>query len=237
MKTNLFILICLLISSIVFGQSEKKDVTPAKFMGINNGVYLNSDNSEIIKDYLMKNVVYPEKAIQCCKEGTEVVKFTITAKGNITDINIDNCVCSEIDKEVVRVLKETDGKWMPAYREGKPIETEQELAMVFCDKKPDQITEYFVARATRFFNEGNKKFFEKDNPEKALKLYEMGLVYLPNDKGLLFMRGVSHFELGDEEAAKKDWEKVASLGGIEYNKFDLTGTESEIVIREIFAEN
>lgn len=236
MKTNVFILICLLISSIVFGQ-DKKEYTPVKFLGVENGVYLNADNSELIKNYLVENVVYPEKAIQCCKEGTEVVKFTITPKGEIANIRIDNCVCCEIDNEVIRVLGETNGKWIPAYKDGSPVQTDQELAMVFCDKSKSQITEHFVARATVFFNEGNKKFFEKQNPEKALKLYNRGLVYLPYDKGLLFMRGVSNYELGNEEAARKDWEKVASLGGIEYNDFDLTGTKSYNVIKEVFAEN
>lgn len=237
MKTNAFILICLLISSIVFGQEAKKEITTAKFMGVENDIYLNADNSELIKDYLLKNVIYPDKAIQCCKEGTEVVKFTITSAGNINDIRIENCVCCEIDDEVIRVLKQTNGMWVPEFKEGKPVESEQELAMVFCDKSKSQITKHFVARATVFFNEGNKKFFEKQNPEKALKLYERGLVYLPYDKGLLFMRGVTNFELGNEEAARKDWEKIASLGGIDYHGFDLTGTKSYNVIKEVFAEN
>ena len=224
-----------MISSMVFGQ-DKKDYTPAKFMGVDNGVYLNADNSELIKDYLLKNVVYPEKAIQCCKEGTEVVKFTVTPDGNITNIRIDNRVCSEIDDEVIRILGETNGKWVPAHKDGRPVEAEQELAMVFCDKDKDQITKYFVARATVFYNEGNKKFFEKKNYEKALKFYERGLVFLPYDKALLFMRGVSNYELGNEEAAINDWKKVVSLGGIEYSEFGLTGTKCYHVIQEVFAE-
>ena len=237
MKTNGLILIFLLISSMVFGQEAKKEITPAKFLGVKNGVYLNSDNSEFIKDYLLKNVVYPDKAIQCCKEGTEVVKFTITSAGNIEDIRIENCVCCEIDDEVIRVLKQTNGLWVPEYREGKPVESEQELAMVFCNKSKSQITKHFVARATVFFNEGNKNFFEKQNPGKALKLYERGLVYLPYDKGLLFMRGVSNYELGNEQAARVDWKKVSDLGGIAFNEFDLKGTKSYDVIKEVFAEN
>ena len=221
---------------MVFGQSDKKENTPAKFTGVDNGLYMNVDNSELIKNFLLKNLVYPEKAIECCKEGTEVVKFTITPNGNISNIKIDNCVCSEIDKEVIRVLNKTNGMWIPAYKDGRPVEAEQELAMVFCGKDKSEIIEHFVAKATIFYNGGNTMLFEKQNAKKALKLYERGLVYLPNDKGLLFMHGVANYELGNEEAALKEWEEFTSLGGFEYKEFDLSGTKCYRVIQEVFAE-
>ena len=191
----------------------------------------------LVLQYLLQNIVYPKRAMECCKEGTEVVKFTITPTGNITDIEIVNCVCCEIDDEVIRVLKETDGKWISAYKNGKAVENTQELAIVFCDRNSKQISEYFVTRATVFFNEGNKKLLEKHKPKKALALYASGLRYLPDDKGLLFMHGVANFELGNEEAARNDFIKVSDLGGIDYNKFDLTGTKCHELIQEVFAEN
>ena len=37
---------------------------------------------------------------------------------------------------------------------------------------------------------------------------------MPNDKAMLLMRGLCHYKLGDEESARKDWERVIELGGI-----------------------
>ena len=54
-----------MISSVVFGQEKKKVITPAKFIGVENGASLYADNSEMIKSYLLQNIVYPKRAMEC----------------------------------------------------------------------------------------------------------------------------------------------------------------------------
>ena len=233
-------MILLILSSIVFAQDGKVNdqgkTTPATFIGVKHA-NTNADNSGFAENYLINNVIYPGKAMQCFKEGTEVVKFTVMPTGTLTNIEVVNSVCKEIDAEVVRLLKESNGMWRPAYQNGVPVASEQELSMVFSNKNKSEINEYFVARAETFYKEGNRKLFEQNKPKKAIKMYNCGLRYLPNDKGLLLMRGISSYKLGNIASAKEDWEKVAELGGIDFNKSDLAESERNPEMMDILSEN
>ena len=241
MKTNGFILIFLILSSTVFAKDVKVNdegkTTPATFIGVKNATSLLTDDSGLINEYLDKNVVYPDMAVKCSLEGTEVIKFTVTPSGVPTNFEVVNSVCKAIDAEVIRILKETEGMWRPAYKNGVPVESEQELSMVFSNKNKSEINEYFIARAQIFYKSGNRKLFEKNKPEKAIKLYNSGLRYLPDDKGLLLMRGISSYKLGDVSSAQEDWKKVAELGGVDFNNFDLAESERYPELTEILSEN
>jgi hypothetical protein len=46
-----------------------------------------------------------------------------------------------------------------------------------------------------------------------MKFYTWGINYLPYDKSLLLMRGMCRYELGDNEGAKEDWNRMTNLGG------------------------
>lgn len=240
MKANGFILILLLLSSMVFAQDAKVTdqgkTTPAIFIGVKHAT-ANTDDSGFAENYLINNIVYPGKAMQCFKEGTEVVKFTVTPSGTLANIEVVNSVCKEIDAEVVRLLKESNGMWRPAYQNSLPVESEQILSMVFSDKNKSEINEYFVARAEIFYKEGNRKLFEQNKPKKAIKMYNSGLRYLPDDKGLLLMRGISSYKLGDVASAQEDWTKVAELGGIDFNNHDLAESARYPEMIDILSEN
>ena len=240
MKTNGFIVVFLILSSMVFAQdvkvTDQGKTIPATFIGVKNAI-TNTDDSGLINEYLDKNVVYPDMAVKCSLEGTEVIKFTVSPSGMPTNFEVINSICKAIDTEVIRILKETEGMWRPAYKNGVPVESEQELSMVFTDKNKSEINDYFVARAETFYKAGNRKLFEKNKPEKAIKLYNCGLKYLPDDKGLLLMRGISSYKLGDVANAQEDWKKVAELGGVDFNNYNLAEFNSYPELTEIFSEN
>lgn len=236
MKLIVIMLFCLNLSFMVFGQIEEKavkvnleevEITPAKFTGIENvAAVMHASNPKLIRDYVAVNVVYPESALESDVEGTEVVEFVITPEGKITNFNVVNSISQEIDSEIIRVLKTTNGMWKPGYRNGVPVECEQELSMAFCVNHGDfdSVKEYFFNRACVSFQNANKQFFVKGNSKKALRKYNQGIRYLPNDKALLFLRGLCLYELGDEEGARKDWNKIVSQGGMVPNMtaYDLT---------------
>ncbi|MEN8118316.1 MAG: hypothetical protein ABFS16_15120, partial [Bacteroidota bacterium] len=54
--------------------------------------------------------------------------------------------------------------------------------------------------------------------KKALKHFNHGIRYCPNDKALLYIRGLCRYELGDENGARKDWNRIVDLGGIDFRK-------------------
>ncbi len=227
MKKFVIFLFCLTLSLMVFGQVETKDlvinleeveVTPPKFTGVENvAAILQANNTELIREFFIKNVNYPESALDCYAEGTEIVQFVITPEGKVTNFKVVNSVSTEIDKEFIRVLKTTNGMWKPGYNNGVPVAMEKEVSLAFCVNKCDfnSVKEHFVNKAIEHFQSANKKLFVKQNPKKALKQYDKGIRYLPNDKALLFTRGLCRYELGDEDGARRDWNRIVSLGGID----------------------
>jgi tetratricopeptide (TPR) repeat protein len=247
MKKYVIFFVGLLLSGMVFGQNETKmlgigevEITPPKFTGVTN-VDANDElnNSLLIKKYLQKNIDYPGNELAWLNEGTEVVKFTITPTGDVTDFKIVNSVSPDVDKEMVRVLRTTNGMWSPGYKNGVATSMEQEISAVFGNNKDGKIIEDFVNKATAYFKQGSNKLFFKNNPGKALKSFNMGIKYLPNDQSLLLMRGMCYYELGQTEKAKTDWNKVSSIGGMDITDIanNLTGMSGYGEMKKILANN
>ena len=232
MKKNAIFLICLILSIMAIGQNETQnlkvdieevEVTPPRFTGIENGAaILVTDYSLLINNYLLKNVKCPGYATECWQEGTEIVQFTVTPAGEVTNFKVINSVSSRIDEEVIGVLKTTSGMWKPGYSNGEPTAMEKEVSLVFKtgDYNYSAIVEYFYNKATKYFNEGCMNLYVKNKPKKALRQYNKGVQFLPNDKLLLLHRGICNYELGDTESAQRDWDRIAILGGIDPGKFD-----------------
>jgi hypothetical protein len=247
MKKYVIFLVGMVLSVMVFGQNGTKmvgvkevEVIPPKFTGTENvKATVEEDNSLSLRNYLLKNVNYPEGGSVWLSEGTEVVKFTVTPSGNVSDFKIVNSVSPDIDKELIRVLKTTNGMWNPGYNNGALTAMEQEVSAVFGNNSDGKILTHFVNNATICFKLGSNALIFKQNPEKALRQFNQGIRYLPNDQALLLMRGMCYYNLGDKEKAKKDWDRLASLGGIDSNSinYDLTGINGYSEMMDILAKN
>ena len=59
--------------------------------------------------YLKENIHYSPKAIENKKQGGIIVDFTMTKEGQIVNSRIINGLCPDLDKEVLRALKEMPG--------------------------------------------------------------------------------------------------------------------------------
>ncbi|MEN8117891.1 MAG: energy transducer TonB [Bacteroidota bacterium] len=225
MKRNVIFLICLIASIVVFGQNETKhvevdevQVTPPKFTGVLNAMALFEAGKSPINNYLAKNFVCPTETAQCSKEGTEIIQFTVTPDGWLTNFKVINSVCRIVDDEMIRILKNTNGMWMPGYNNGEPTAMEQEVSLMIGDYSKDKMVNHFVKQAKKYCRLGNTTLLVEHKPKKALKYYNKGVKYVPSDKSLLSLRGLCHYELGDKESARKDWNRITSLGGINPNE-------------------
>ena len=227
MKTIAIFFSCMMLTVIASGQDQKPNlgevkVTAPKFAGIENVVEtLNAKESETINDYLVQNF---QNSWDNIFEGTEVIQFTVTTAGELTDFVIINSISRDIDKEMIRVLQRTEGMWIPGYNNKLPAAMTKEVSMAFYagNNASKSVTEIFTEKATHYFMDGSKSLIEKQNPKKAMKYYTWGINYLPYDKALLLARGICRFETGDKEGAHQDWTRVKELGGLDMEDSYLT---------------
>jgi len=98
MKKIVNFLICLIISIMAIGQNEtqnsevgldESEVSPPIFTGNENGVAFPEADNSALKDYLLKGIICPEPIW----EGEEIVQFTVTPSGNVTNLMVINSVC------------------------------------------------------------------------------------------------------------------------------------------------
>jgi hypothetical protein len=217
MKTKLFLLFAgLLLSAAAFSQEkiEEVRVSPPEFVGIKGAALLvNEPNIQLqsLNAYVADRLEYPENDAQTFREGKEVIQFTVQPDGTLSDFVVVNSVSSAMDDEVIRVLKTTNGLWKPGCNNLEPVPMDKELTVVF---KIAELPE-LQAQATHYFIRGNKQLLIKQNPKRALRHFDRGIVLLPNEKCLLLARGMSRYEVGDKEGACRDWNRIKALGGFE----------------------
>jgi hypothetical protein len=222
MKTKLLLLLlCLVISIPAYCQSEKDrttleqvEVSPPEFTGIEGATrFLNGENANVslLSQYMLNHVTYPEIDIESIREGKEIIRFTVQPDGSLTDFIVVNSVSPSIDQEVINAIKTTEGMWKPGYNNETIVPMEKEFSMVFKLTH----TSSLISRAAARYKRGNKLLLVEKNPKRALRHFEQGLVYVPEDCPMLMLHGLSLYELGDKERACQDWNRIKALGGIE----------------------
>lgn len=112
MKNLIFILF---IITSPFCNAQRKDAI----------MYLSTDNPPKfekskfkIDELIHQNIIWPK---EIDAEGTVIVSFIVTKKGEITDIRIERSFLKEFDEEAIRVLKSLP-KWIPGRKNGKKVE-------------------------------------------------------------------------------------------------------------------
>jgi TonB family protein len=168
---------------------------------------------ESLNDYLSDRIAFPEQSLKRRKvEGTEVIQFDVTPEGKLTRFKVINSVSPEIDEHVISVLKNTSGFWTPGAINGEPATMTHEISVAFKQMEHEGIRpKDFSRQAIIHFEKGTQQLLIRQNPKRALKHFNKGLNYQPYEKRLLYMRGLCLKELGDEEGARRDWERMETL--------------------------
>ena len=223
MKTRMIIFLCMIVSVTTFGQEKKAmmgnlkevSISPARFSeSYRNEADLSKEKTESIDNYLNRNVQYPKADAANFTQGTSIVKFVVSPKGEIHDFTVINSVSTDIDEEVIRVLKTTEGMWIPSSFNGEAVATEKEVSVTFklTDSPKNQDFNYL---SRIYYTKGGEMLFNKNDPKRALKYYDKGIVLLPKDLNLLMARGMARYELGDMKGAYQDWNRIKELGGLQ----------------------
>ena len=208
MKNKVLFLLGMAMSVVSYGHSypqiqmEEMGITPPEFKGVENGYKIES-----IDNYLKKFVKYPQGTENFGLIGTEVVEFVVITTGELTDFHVINSISSDMDEEVIQLLRKTSGKWSPGSINGKPVDMKQEVSVVF---KPNN--NYDLTKIAKNFQEkGIEMLLVEKNPKKALKYYNRAISLLPYKESLLASRSLCRYEVGDEQGARQDWDRIISL--------------------------
>jgi tetratricopeptide (TPR) repeat protein len=219
MKTIKFFIFCMIAALFVQAQDvpphtlSEVEVIPPRFTAVKAD---NWQNVVSVNNYIAKNL--NQMAILGYRdEGTEVVKFVVTATGEIADITIINSVSLAVDDEITHVLKSSSHMWMPGQNNGVPVAMEKEIAIQIKigTTEPNAQGRDFTKVAQDYYAKGAKKLLIQQKPRQALHKFESAMRYRPYDKGVLVMLALCKMELGKTEAAQKDLARLKKLGGVE----------------------
>ena len=81
-------------------------------------------------EFLRKNIVYPESAVDNGIQGKVMVRFVVERDGSVTGVDILKGVDPALDKEAMRVAKLMP-KWKPGKQQGKAVRTRFKVPVVF----------------------------------------------------------------------------------------------------------
>ena len=228
MKTNAILLLSMIMSSLTYGQMnpqfqlEEMQITPPEFPSLETADLDLKVRS--IHDYLRINVRNPQDYNEGSLPGTEVVAFVVMPSGELTDFRVINSVSSAIDEEMIRVLKETSGSWIPGLINGDPVAMGREVSVVFRPHPNYDI----VRKAKAFTKKGSKMHLVKKNPERALNYFNVAVRLLPNEVNILAARSLCKYELGDELGAREDYQRINTLRNTVESQLQAVFPEEEL---------
>lgn len=86
----------------------------------------------MLKEFLIENITYPEGARDMGYQGVVKIGFVVDLNGNVKDVRVTNTSGNiELDKEAMRVIKKTSGRWKPGRINGKAVNTQMTLPITF----------------------------------------------------------------------------------------------------------
>ena len=86
---------------------------------------------DALMKFLVNNLRYPDAAVEQELQGKVFVEFVVYPNGELGKYKILRGVHSLLDKEALRVVKLTSGKWMPGRQNGKAVPVQFRLPVAF----------------------------------------------------------------------------------------------------------
>ena len=82
------------------------------------------------KQYLEKNLRYPEQALENKVEGRVTIQFTVESSGSLTDFRVIKGIGNGCDEEVIRLIQQGP-KWTPTKRNSESLRDHVKVRMKF----------------------------------------------------------------------------------------------------------
>lgn len=100
------------------------------FIMVDQQALFHGGDLENFRDWVQKNVKYPESEIKRGNSGRVTVQFAVNSKGKVSMVKILKGVSPAIDEEVARVIAYSDD-WTPASYKGFPVKQQFVMPVIF----------------------------------------------------------------------------------------------------------
>jgi periplasmic protein TonB len=107
-------------STTVAKQEEPIEEEEIFFIAEDMPLFNGKDASESFREYVAKNLKYPEIAAENGIQGTVYIQFVVEPSGFISKIKVLRGVDPSLDKEAVRIIQGSP-QWTPGKQRGKPV--------------------------------------------------------------------------------------------------------------------
>ena len=86
---------------------------------------------EAFRDYISRNLKYPQIAAENLISGRVFVQFVIDQRGNVVDVQVIRNIDPLLDNEALRLIQSTSGMWTPAKQRQKPVKVRYTFPIMF----------------------------------------------------------------------------------------------------------
>lgn len=116
---------------IVDFQEAEEDVEEEEiFVIVEDMPGFDGGDSNKFREYIAKNLRYPEIAAENGIQGRVFVAFVVEPDGRVSNVRVVRGVDPSLDKEAVRVV-ESSPRWTPGRQRGKPVRVSFTFPIIF----------------------------------------------------------------------------------------------------------
>ncbi len=103
---------------------EEENTSPNKlFVKVEEMPLFNGGNANSFRDWIQKNIKYPEIASENGISGNVLISFTINTIGEVCEVKVLRGVDPTLDKEAVRVISSSP-RWTPGKQGGRIVKVQ-----------------------------------------------------------------------------------------------------------------
>lgn len=118
------------VKIVDFQEAEEEVEEEEIFVIVEDMPGFDGGDSNKFREYIAKNLRYPEIAAENGIQGRVFVAFVVEPDGRVSNVRVVRGVDPSLDKEAVRVV-ESSPRWTPGRQRGKPVRVSFTFPIIF----------------------------------------------------------------------------------------------------------
>jgi len=120
----------MVIDGVVYRKQPSLPTDEQVYIVVEEQASFQGSDVNSFRDWVTKNLKYPEIAIKKGISGKVFVQYAINSKGEVVDVKVVRGVDPSLDKEVIRVISSSP-KWEPAKQKGMNVKQQFTIPIAF----------------------------------------------------------------------------------------------------------